>query len=152
VARQESARRAALLNGGSGVEAFSQLQQLQAAYSQAAASGGLGSTLKEANSKSSSNSNSSKAPSNNNYSYYQANSAQASTPSNNSSGKFLRIQYFFSGTSCTVPYGSAQCCGSGMFIRDPNFFHPGSRVKKIPDPGSVSKNLSIFTQKIVSRL
>jgi hypothetical protein len=27
-----------------------------------------------------------------------------------------------------------QCCGSGMFIPDPNFFHPGSRVKKIPDP------------------
>jgi hypothetical protein len=24
------------------------------------------------------------------------------------------------------------CCGSGMFISDPNFFHPGSRVKKIP--------------------
>jgi hypothetical protein len=23
-----------------------------------------------------------------------------------------------------------------MFIPDPHFFHPGSRVKKIPDPGS----------------
>jgi hypothetical protein len=32
----------------------------------------------------------------------------------------------------------------------PNFFHPGSRVKKIP--GSAYKNLSIFTQKIVSKL
>jgi hypothetical protein len=30
-----------------------------------------------------------------------------------------------------------QCCGSGMFIPDPNFFHPGS----------ASKNLSILTQK-----
>ncbi len=35
-----------------------------------------------------------------------------------------------------------QCCGCGMFIPDPNFFHPGS----------ASKNLSIFfTQKIVLR-
>ncbi len=25
-----------------------------------------------------------------------------------------------------------QCCGSGIFIPDPNFFNPGSRVKKIP--------------------
>ncbi len=34
-----------------------------------------------------------------------------------------------------------------MFIPDPNFFHPGSRFKKIPDPGSdsASKNLSILT-------
>ncbi len=30
----------------------------------------------------------------------------------------------------------AQCCGSGMFIPDPTFFHPGS-----------SKNLSILTPK-----
>ncbi len=22
-----------------------------------------------------------------------------------------------------------QCCGSGMFIPDPNFFHPGSRIR-----------------------
>ncbi len=29
-----------------------------------------------------------------------------------------------------------QCCGTGMFIPDPrsDFFHPGSRVDKIPDP------------------
>jgi hypothetical protein len=33
--------------------------------------------------------------------------------------------------------GSKQCCGSGMFIPDPNFLHPGS----------ASKNLSILTQK-----
>jgi hypothetical protein len=25
-----------------------------------------------------------------------------------------------------------QCCGSGMFILDPHYFHPRSRVKKIP--------------------
>ncbi len=31
-----------------------------------------------------------------------------------------------------------QCCGSGMFIPDPNFFHPGS----------ASKNVSIWTQNI----
>jgi hypothetical protein len=31
----------------------------------------------------------------------------------------------------------AQCCGFGMFIPDPAFFHPGS----------ASKNLSILTQK-----
>jgi hypothetical protein len=43
---------------------------------------------------------------------------------------------------------------SGMFIPDPNF-HPGSRVKKIPDPGSgsASKTFKYFlTQKIVSKL
>jgi hypothetical protein len=43
-----------------------------------------------------------------------------------------------------------------MFITDPGseFFHPGSRVKKIPDPrvGSASMNLSIFNPKIVSKL
>ncbi len=36
-----------------------------------------------------------------------------------------------------------QCCGSGMFIPDPGyqiwFFPPGSRVDKIPDPGSGSR-------------
>jgi hypothetical protein len=39
-----------------------------------------------------------------------------------------------------------QCCGPGMFIPDPNFFHPGSKFKNIPDPGSASKN-SIFSPK-----
>jgi hypothetical protein len=36
--------------------------------------------------------------------------------------------------------GLKQCCGSEMFITDPGseFFHPGSRVKKIPDPRSGS--------------
>jgi hypothetical protein len=28
-----------------------------------------------------------------------------------------------------------KCYGSGMFIPDPNFFHPGSRVKKMPGSG-----------------
>ncbi len=38
-----------------------------------------------------------------------------------------------------------------MFIPDPTFFHPRSRIQifSIPDPGSTSKNLSILTQKIV---
>jgi hypothetical protein len=31
-----------------------------------------------------------------------------------------------------------QCCGSGVFIPDPIFFHPGSRIRifpsRIPDP------------------
>jgi hypothetical protein len=44
-----------------------------------------------------------------------------------------------------------QWCESGVFIPGPNFFHPGSWVKKFPGFGSASasKNLSIFTQKIV---
>jgi hypothetical protein len=41
-----------------------------------------------------------------------------------------------------------QCCGSGMFIPDPNFFHSGSRIRnkefinfnpKIYDPGCSSR-------------
>jgi hypothetical protein len=46
-----------------------------------------------------------------------------------------------------------QCCGSGRFISDPGYelFHPGSRVKKVPDPGSgfgsASKNFDIFNPK-----
>jgi hypothetical protein len=41
------------------------------------------------------------------------------------------------------------CCGFGMFIPDPNFFYPGSRIRifSIPDRGSASKNLSTFTPK-----
>jgi hypothetical protein len=39
-----------------------------------------------------------------------------------------------------------------MFISDPNYFHLGSRVKKIPGSASTSKNLSIVTPKIVSKL
>ena len=42
-----------------------------------------------------------------------------------------------------------QWCGSGMFIPDPTFFHPGSRIRTVSilDPGSASKNLSILTPK-----
>jgi hypothetical protein len=37
-------------------------------------------------------------------------------------------------------------CGSGMFILDLKFTHPGSRVKKIRDPGSgsASKEFKYF--------
>jgi hypothetical protein len=48
-----------------------------------------------------------------------------------------------------------QCCGSGMFILVPGsefFSIPDSGSFSIPDPGSASKNLSILTQKIVSKL
>jgi hypothetical protein len=61
------------------------------------------------------------------------------------------------GTVClwrqvTWPY--RQCCGSRMFIPDPEseFSNPRSRVKKIPDPGSTSNNLRIFNPKIFSKL
>jgi hypothetical protein len=43
-----------------------------------------------------------------------------------------------------------QCCGSEMFIPEPDFYpDPGSRVKKAPDPGfgSATKNLSIFNTR-----
>ncbi len=41
------------------------------------------------------------------------------------------------------------CCGSVMFCHDAGyeFFHPGSWVKKAPDPGSSTRNLSIFNPK-----
>ncbi len=38
-----------------------------------------------------------------------------------------------------------------MFIPNPNFSFPDSG-SKITDPGSASKNLSVFNQKIVSNL
>jgi hypothetical protein len=57
-----------------------------------------------------------------------------------------------------TPAFSYSCCGSGMFIPDPGseFFHPGSRIKKIPDPGYQNrikefKYLLFLTQKIVSK-
>jgi hypothetical protein len=46
-----------------------------------------------------------------------------------------------------------QCCGSGMFFPDQNFFHPGSRVKQIP--GSrirIILRIKKFNPKIVSKL
>ncbi len=65
-----------------------------------------------------------------------------------------------SGTYCSLNTGiqnqgrSEQCCGSGMFILDPTFFHNGSRIRifSIPDPGSTAKNLGILTQKMVAKL
>ncbi len=45
-----------------------------------------------------------------------------------------------------------QSSGSGMFIPDLTFFHPGSELFSIPDPGSAWKNLNISTQKMVSNL
>ncbi len=51
--------------------------------------------------------------------------------------------------SVPYPYCLGQCCGSGMFIPDPTFFHPGSQISdpNCLHPGSASKNLSILTQK-----
>jgi hypothetical protein len=47
-----------------------------------------------------------------------------------------------------------QCSGSGMFILDTNFSipDPGSMVKKAQDPGSATKNFSIFNPKNVAKL
>jgi hypothetical protein len=47
------------------------------------------------------------------------------------------------------------CCNvAGMFIPDPRseFFPSRIRIFPIPDPGSATKNLSILTQEIVSKL
>jgi hypothetical protein len=41
--------------------------------------------------------------------------------------------------------GTHQCCGSGTFIRDPNFFHPVSRIH------IQECKYSILTQKMVSK-
>jgi hypothetical protein len=55
----------------------------------------------------------------------------------------------FKNKICYLFFVMSQCGGSGMFIPDPNFFHPGSwiRTASIPDPGSSSKHLSILTPK-----
>ncbi len=50
-----------------------------------------------------------------------------------------------------------QCCGSGMFIPDGSGFFPfwipgQNRIFSIPDSRFTSKNVSIWTQKIVSQL
>ncbi len=57
-------------------------------------------------------------------------------------------------TSLPWPDKRKQCCGSKLFIPDPdpNFFFSGSRAKKIPGSTSTSKDLGILTQKIVSKL
>jgi|LakMenEpi03Aug12_release.lakeMendotaPanAssembly.Ray.scaffolds.fasta_scaffold1121098_1 hypothetical protein len=43
-----------------------------------------------------------------------------------------------------------QCCGSGRFVPDPNFFHPGFRIQDQIDSGFRIriKNLSILTKKL----
>ncbi len=48
-----------------------------------------------------------------------------------------------------ILYPSPQCCGSGMFIPDPNFFHPRSwiRIFSVLDSGSASKNFKYFNIK-----
>jgi hypothetical protein len=47
-------------------------------------------------------------------------------------------------------FTSEQCCGSGMFIPDPEseFFHPGSRVGKIPGPDPHQRIKVFLTQKL----
>ncbi len=60
----------------------------------------------------------------------------------------------------TLLYKMSQCCGSGMFIPDPNFYipdpDPRSKVKKIPDPGSRIrirfKEFKFLTQQVVPKL
>jgi hypothetical protein len=37
-------------------------------------------------------------------------------------------------------------------VADPTFFHPGSEIFSIPDPGSTLKNLSILTPKMFFKL
>ncbi len=62
----------------------------------------------------------------------------------------------FSERTTSTPH--EQCCGSRMFIPDPGSDFFPSRIPdpdpnfSIPDPGSASKNLSILTQKMVSKL
>jgi hypothetical protein len=51
----------------------------------------------------------------------------------------------------------SQCCGSGMFIRDPGseFFHHGTwiLIEKIPDPGSGSASkIEVFLTQKISKL
>jgi hypothetical protein len=50
-------------------------------------------------------------------------------------------------SNTAVHITSFRCCGSGMFNPDPNSFHPGSRVKKIPDPDPLQRIQSIFNAK-----
>jgi hypothetical protein len=67
----------------------------------------------------------------------------------------VKIKYYIDAVG-GEPFTYSQCCESGMLIPDPGseFFHPGSRVKKIQNPGSgsASKNLKYFNPKIVSKL
>ncbi len=59
-----------------------------------------------------------------------------------------------SGYGSSGHYGSRasiyeQCYGSGMFVPDPGseFFHPGSRIKMMPDPDPHIRILCIFNPK-----
>ncbi len=48
-----------------------------------------------------------------------------------------------------------QCCVSGMFMptgSGSDFSHSGSRIQGQKDPGSASRNLSIFDPKTISKL
>jgi hypothetical protein len=47
-----------------------------------------------------------------------------------------------------------QCCGSGMFIPDPNFFHPGSRFRffYIPDPHQQRISVFFLPKKLFLKL
>jgi hypothetical protein len=82
-----------------------------------------------------------------------------------SSRNTLSVQAFSSRVWYLLPVASTDpfshcwlvpCCGSGKFIPDPNFFYPGTRVKKIP--GSWIwiririKEFKYFNPKMVSKL
>jgi hypothetical protein len=62
-------------------------------------------------------------------------------------GAKYELPHQFDNIAIQVRSPADQCCGSGMFILDPlsEFFHPRSRVKKIPDPHQ--KNSSFFNPK-----
>ncbi len=50
--------------------------------------------------------------------------------------------------SHSMVYSAVQCCGSGMFIPDPNFFHPGSRIQGQKGLDPHQRILVFLTQKI----
>ncbi len=50
-------------------------------------------------------------------------------------------------TKILIICSNNQCCRSGMFILDPTFFDPRSRIRSFFHSGSASKNLSILTPK-----
>jgi hypothetical protein len=59
------------------------------------------------------------------------------------------VQVYFNAKKCGFEFFSPECCGSEMFIPDPNF--------SIPDPGSTRfririKEFKYFNPKIVSKL
>jgi hypothetical protein len=41
-----------------------------------------------------------------------------------------------------IRLGDNQCFGSWMFIPDLDFLHPGSRVRKVPEPGFESPTMN----------